>query len=108
MSNDVEKDFLLNRLSRMDDKLDSLVDDIGQIKITLAVNTKEIAEHIRRTNLLENKMDKDSLERDIQNVQNNGRFDRLELPGKLLNAVLKITASLSLLAGLVIAIKNLL
>ena len=39
----------------MNDKLDKISSDIGDIKITLASQAIELKEHIRRTNILEEK-----------------------------------------------------
>ena len=40
-----------------EDKIDKIADDIGEIKVTLAVNTESLKEHIKRTNLLEKKVE---------------------------------------------------
>jgi len=38
------------------DKLDKIADDITAIKVTLAVNTASLEEHVKRTNLLEDSL----------------------------------------------------
>ena len=42
---------------KLDEKIDKIVDDIGEIKVTMAVNTESLKEHIRRTNLLEKRVE---------------------------------------------------
>ena len=42
-----------NRLARIEDKLDKVVEKIGSIDVTMARNTEQLAEHMRRTELLE-------------------------------------------------------
>lgn len=42
---------------RVEEKLDKVADDISQINITLAKQEVSLAEHIRRTNVLEQKLE---------------------------------------------------
>lgn len=43
--------------ARSEAKLDKIVEDIGEIKITMAVNTQSLQEHIKRTNILEKRVE---------------------------------------------------
>lgn len=45
-----------NRNERIETKLDTIKDDIGEIKITLAENTISLVEHMRRTKQLEDRV----------------------------------------------------
>ncbi len=45
-----------DRLERIENKLDKVVDEIGIIKTTLAVNTDSLVHHIKRTDLLQTEM----------------------------------------------------
>jgi hypothetical protein len=42
---------------RVETKLDKLLDDVVEIKVTLAHNTASLDEHIRRTNILEKQVE---------------------------------------------------
>ena len=42
---------------KLDDKIDKMIDDIGEIKVTMAVNTESLKEHIKRTNILERRVE---------------------------------------------------
>ena len=42
-----------DKIDRMDSKLDRLDERLDQVSITLALNTESLAEHMRRTDLLE-------------------------------------------------------
>lgn len=46
-----------DQLMRIEQKLDQVVDHIGEINTTLAKQEVSLAEHIRRTNLLEAKVE---------------------------------------------------
>jgi len=54
----------------LDEKVDSIAADIGTIKITMAVNTSELALHVKRTDLLEAQVAK--YERTVQRAQGLG------------------------------------
>ena len=41
----------------INDKLDKIIDDIGEIKVTHAKNTAHLEEHMRRTDLLETRVE---------------------------------------------------
>jgi hypothetical protein len=43
--------------SRMEVKIDEIQRDVSEIKTTLAVNTESLKQHMRRTDLLESKVD---------------------------------------------------
>lgn len=43
--------------SRMEAKVDEIQKDIGEIKVTLAVNTESLKLHMQRTELLERKVE---------------------------------------------------
>lgn len=45
------------RSQRIEDKIDKIQEDIGEINKTLVAQHGSLAEHIRRTNLLEKKVD---------------------------------------------------
>ena len=45
-----------DRLERIENKLDKVVDGIGVINVTLARNTSSLEEHVKRTNMLEEKI----------------------------------------------------
>ena len=45
------------RLERVENKIDVVVAHISDIKATLAVNTESLAYHIKRTDLLEKKLE---------------------------------------------------
>ena len=42
---------------KTEEKIDKIAEDIGEIKITMAVNTESLKEHIKRTNLLEKRVE---------------------------------------------------
>lgn len=42
---------------RLEDKIDKISDDISEVKVTLARNTVSLEEHVRRTNILEDKVE---------------------------------------------------
>lgn len=43
----------MSNLDKIEAKIDQIQNDINMIKVTLAENTYELAEHIRRTEILE-------------------------------------------------------
>ena len=49
--------MLNERLDRLDNKLDAVQEHMGQIDVTLAQNTKDIAYHIKRTDALEQRVE---------------------------------------------------
>lgn len=79
--------------SRLEIKLDRIVEDQSEIKITLArltssveQNTKDVAEHIARTEILE------------------GRVDILEEPRRVRKYLIKVLLVLGSIAGAILAI----
>lgn len=46
-----------DRNTRIEDKIDKLVEKIGSIDVTLAAQHESLKDHIRRTELLEQKME---------------------------------------------------
>lgn len=44
-------------MDRFDEKLDKIVEQIIEINMTMAKNTASLDEHIRRTNILEEKLE---------------------------------------------------
>lgn len=48
---------------RIEDKIDKISDDISDVKVTLVRNTISLEEHVKRTNMLEAKVD--PIEKDI-------------------------------------------
>jgi hypothetical protein len=44
-------------MDRYEEKLDKITEQISEINITLARNTVSLEEHIKRTNILENKLE---------------------------------------------------
>lgn len=59
---------LENKMDEIKSKLNKIADDIVEIKITLAAQHTDIAHHIKRSDLLEDKLDlvKDHFEAEIQ------------------------------------------
>lgn len=45
-----------DRIVRIEDKIDSIRDDIGKINTVLAAQHESLKEHIRRTSILENEL----------------------------------------------------
>lgn len=41
------------RLDRLEQKIDKLVEDVGEVKVTIAAQHVSLVEHMRRTSLLE-------------------------------------------------------
>lgn len=67
------------RFTRLDDKIDKLDEKVDQVNLTLAkieitlgVNTQSLVEHIKRTNLLEEKLE--PVEKHVTNVNVIGKF----------------------------------
>lgn len=50
-----------------DAKIDKIINDIGEIKVTLAVNTQSLVEHVRRTEIIESDMK--PVKKHVQRVQ---------------------------------------
>ena len=46
-----------DRMIRVEDKIDRIVDKIGSIDVTLAAQHESLVHHIRRTDILESKID---------------------------------------------------
>lgn len=44
-------------MERLEEKLDKIVEQIAEINVTMARNTASLDEHIRRTNMLEEKLE---------------------------------------------------
>lgn len=44
-------------MSGVDEKLDKILEDLSEIKVVTAVNTAHLEEHIRRTDLLETRVE---------------------------------------------------
>ncbi len=55
------------RLKRMEDKIDKVVDSVHEINITLAAQHISLETHIKRTNILEKKLE--PVERHVSMVQ---------------------------------------
>lgn len=78
------------RLNRVEEKLDSVKDAIAEINVTLAAQHESLKEHMRRTALLEHRME--PVERHVL----------------ALNGIVKIIGALSVAVGLIAGIVNLL
>lgn len=57
---------------RIEDKIDKLADKLANIDKTLAVNTSSLVEHVRRTNLLEERVE--PLEKDVTMIHGALKF----------------------------------
>lgn len=52
---------------RIEDKIDKISDDISEVKVTLARNTVSLEEHVKRTNILEARVE--PMRKDIDMVK---------------------------------------
>lgn len=77
------------RLNKIEEKLEVVVEKIHAIDKTMERNTASLEEHVKRTNLLEEKL------------------TPVEDHVKAVNAVLKFIGALSILAGLFLTIRQL-
>jgi hypothetical protein len=73
----------MSDIKRFEDKLDKVVDDIGEIKITLSSQHVSLKEHMRRTSILEESI------------------KPLEKHVSMVNGALKLIAVLAMIAGIV-------
>jgi len=76
-----------DRLKRIEDKVDKVVDQISEVNITLAKQHVSLKEHIRRTALLEDKME--PIDRHV----------------KMVNGAVKLLLIISALAGIYMVFK---
>jgi hypothetical protein len=90
-------EIIANQLNRMDIRLSEVQTDIGEIKVTLVLNTKDLAEHMRRTNLLEDKVNLEKALRDSLQEKAQERLEKLELPAKSLKYFIKLIGIFSLI-----------
>jgi hypothetical protein len=102
-----EDDLIVKQLDKMDMKLSNVQEEIGEIKVIISINAKDIAEHIRRTNLLEIKIDDEKKFRDKLQQESQDRMGDLELPGKSFGLLLKVVGAISLVASLIFTITKL-
>ena len=51
------QELIINTLNRLDDKLDKVKEDTTDIKVSQVKNTSDIEYHIKRTDILETKVD---------------------------------------------------
>lgn len=77
------------RLSRIEDKLDKVVESISRIDVTLAAQHVSLEEHIRRTNILEDEV------KPIKDHVN------------VMKALVKVVGILSAILGLALTVKSL-
>jgi len=68
---------------RTEDKIDKIVESIGEINVTLAKQEVSLSEHIKRTNLLEQKL------------------EPVEKHVAMVNGALKFIGTLALIAGII-------
>ena len=73
----------------MNEDWKEIKEDIGEIKITLSVNTQSLLDHMKRSDLLETKMS--SLEK---------MFIQLQGAGKLLGFILLVVSIIATIKGL--------
>ena len=96
--------MLFEMLKKVDEKLDAHTDSLARLEVQVCINTKDLAEHIRRSDLIEEKieLDKKSIE---------SRLEVLEQPGLvtkfLQNKLVKFCGITSALYGLIQFIKYL-
>lgn len=57
---------------RLEEKLDKIVDDISEIKTTLAINTASLETHIKRTEIAEENISK--IQEDIKPIKSHVAF----------------------------------
>lgn len=93
---------------KLHEKLDKIVDNVGEIKVTQAIHTEQLKEHMRRTDLLEKKQD-----RHEENTKE--EFERIEEEIKPvtehvhnLKGIKKLLLTLTAIVGLLAALGKLL
>lgn len=74
---------------RVEDKIDKIVEDISEIKVTMARNTGSLETHIRRTELLE------------------GRLEPVEKQSNMILGAAKLIGIIAAIAAIVEVIVNL-
>jgi hypothetical protein len=57
MSSDKFLEHIANQIERLDSKISKTDEKIGNIEVILARNTTSLEEHIKRTNILEQKLE---------------------------------------------------
>lgn len=87
-------------ITRLENKVDKIVDDIGEIKIIMARNTVSLEEHIKRTNLLEEEVKR--LDEDVRPVKDH--VTAMKHSGKLIYTVIKLLAALASIIGVIAAL----
>lgn len=85
------------KLERIMDKIDSIDSSLGEMSITLAKQEVSLAEHIKRSNLLEERVE--MLREEMKPVEKHVMY---------MHGALKALGVLSILVGLAVAIKQLL
>ena len=90
MSNDNKID---EKLDKMLDKINSLHTDTALIQKDVGQNTKDLAFHIKRTNLLEERMEQHAAYHEKQ-------LDEALIPIRWIKITLKILAAAAVIAGL--------
>lgn len=62
----------MSEFDKIDSKLDKIVEDINEINITLAAQHEQLKEHIKRSDLLEAKLD--PIEKKITMIEGAGKL----------------------------------
>ena len=109
-SQDLAEVLIVDALNRMDGKLDKLDDRLDNVGQTLVRQQASLDEHIKRTNLLETKIEADAsalkvkLEKDVENLLASKRQKSLMLGLKILGGVAATGGGGVLIKNLVAAI----
>lgn len=82
------------RLKRIEDKVDKIVDQIGYVNVTLAKQHISLELHIKRTNLLEAKLD--PIEKHVTMIQGITKF---------VAQVAAVAAALAAIIAAIVALK---
>lgn len=90
----------MDRLDRILDKLTDMAVDIGRMALSVEKNTEDIGEHIRRTDLLEKKLD-------TYEEKYDDRLEEALLPIRWGKLTLKFTGWLAAIFGVAESIRHL-
>lgn len=77
-----------DKLEKIDNKLDKIAEDILEIKVTLAQQAQQITYHIKRTDLLEEKLE--PIQKHVNLVQAVMKFTGILIAGGCLHSLLKL------------------
>ena len=98
MSDQIFKEFdkLHAKVDKLSDKMDYVVDNVGEMKVTAARHEENLKDHMRRSDLLEKRTDV--------------LFEELEPVKKHINhvdGIMKFVAAISMLLGLIYTVLKL-